>query len=66
MLSTCNHGAVLQELLSQVSIDPRGEEERALVLRLFVAALDEVVGDRNLCELAISQVGLELPVGYPS
>ena len=57
---------MLQELLSQVSIDPRGEEERALVLRLFVAALDEVVGDRNLCDLAISQVGLELAVGYPS
>jgi hypothetical protein len=51
---------VLQELLGQIRINPCGEEERPLVLRLLVAALDEIVGNRNLCDLAILQVGLEL------
>jgi hypothetical protein len=35
---------VLQVLLGQIRIGPCGEEARPLVLRLLVAALDEIVG----------------------
>ena len=44
---------VLRQVLGQIGIDARRDEAGALVLcRFFVGSLDDVVGDRNILDLA--------------
>ncbi len=54
---------ILRQLLCQLRVHPRSHEARALVrARSLVRSLDDVIRDRNILDLAVLEVLLELAV----